>query len=112
MHWVEIRTDGSYVYEGQEFPLLTEGIEQHEATETERYGTEWAKTEIPFYLETPHGSFGWIVEIIEYFELGVASYVGASICTFPAKVFLKEEVTFTLQDGWDSPLKPILDLKP
>lgn len=105
MYWIEICTDGSYVYDGQEYPLFSEGIEQLEGGEFERSGNDWAKILIPFEIETAHGFFHWDVEIIEYFEMGVASFLGASIKSFPAHIILKEEVTFTLQDGWLNPSK-------
>jgi len=103
MYWIEICTDGSYVYGEREYPIPCEGIVQLEANEPERSGNEWAKIIIPFEIETDHGYFYWEVEIIEYFEKDVASYLGASIKRYPADVFLKDEVTFTLQDGWLSP---------
>lgn len=105
MYWVEIYTDGSYVYGEQEYVISTEGIIQLEAQEFERSGNDWAKIRIPFEIETLHGLFAWDVEVIEYFEKDVASFLGASIRSYPADIFLKEEVTFTLQDGWLNPKK-------
>ncbi|MDF5979461.1 hypothetical protein P4114_21345 [Pseudomonas aeruginosa] len=43
MYWIEICTDGSYVVDGQEFPLLSEGIEQLESNDGERSGSDWVK---------------------------------------------------------------------
>ena len=103
MYWIEICTDGSYVYGEKEYFISTEGIVELEADEFERSGNNWAKIRIPFEMETPHGLFTWDVEIIEYFEKDVASFLGAVISSFPADVFLKDEVTFRLQDGWLNP---------
>lgn len=105
MYWVEICTDGSYVYDEKEFFIPSDGIVQLEGYELERSGNDWAKITIPFEIETAHGVFNWDVEIIEYFEKDVASYLGASIKGYPAGVFLKDEVTFRLQDGWLNPKK-------
>lgn len=105
MYWIEVCTDGSYVYDGQEYAVSIEGIEQLEGVEIERSGNDWAKIVIPFEIETAHGVFSWDVEIIEYMELGVTSFLGASINGYPSDVILKDEVTFTLQDGWAYPSK-------
>lgn len=103
MYWIEICTDGSYVYDGQEYSLPSDGIVQLGGSELERSGNRWAKVAIPFELETVHGLFHWDVEIIEYLELGVTSFLGAKIKSYPAEIVLKDEVTFSLQDGWLNP---------
>lgn len=105
MYWIEICTDGSYVYAEREYTIPCDGVLELEGHELERSGNEWAKIIIPFEIETVHGRFNWEVEIIEYFEKDVASYLGASIKGYPADVFLKDEITFTLQDGWLNPKK-------
>lgn len=111
MYWIEAGNDGSYVFEGQEYPLLSEGIEELEGYEGERSGNDWAKVVHCFQLETEHGVFGWEVELIEYLELNVTSFLGYSITEFPSNVLLKDEVTFHIQDGWAYPREPALDLK-
>ena len=112
MYWIEICTDGSYVINGQEYPLLSEGIEEHESSDGERSGNDWAKSIIPFELETEHGVFVWEVEIIEYLGRDVASLLGYRITEYPDHVLLKDEVMFRMQDGWAYPKEPTLDLKP
>ncbi|MEB2855527.1 hypothetical protein VKY20_07910 [Pseudomonas atacamensis] len=105
MYFIEACTDGSYVYGGREFLISSEAIEKLDDVESARSGNEWAKIIFTFSAETVHGVFSWEVEIIEYFEMDVASFLGASIKDYPADVILKDEVTFTLQDGWLNPKK-------
>lgn len=112
MYWIEICTDGSYVHNGQEYPLLAEGIEQCESFNGERAANDWEKVIIPFEIETEHGVFVWEVELIEYLELGVTSLLGYRITQYPDEVLLKDEVMFRIQDGWAYPKQPALDLKP
>lgn len=106
MYWIEVRNDGSYLYEGQEHTLLSEGIVQQESCILEPTGDDWARIIVPFELETEHGVFTWDVEIIEYITLGVTSFLGMKITDFPAGVILKEEVRFRVQDGWAYPKGP------
>lgn len=106
MYWIEICNDGSYLYQGKEFPLLAEGIVEQESCSQERSGNDWEKIVVPFELETKHGLFTWDVEIIEYLELGVTSFLAMRITGFPSNVILKEDVGFRLQDGWAYPKKP------
>ncbi len=105
MYFIEASTDCSYIYGGREFLISNEAIEQLEGVESARLGNEWAKIVFTFFAETVHGAFRWEVEIIEYFEMDVASFLGASIKDYPSDVILKDEVTFTLQDGWLNPKK-------
>ncbi|MDF5962606.1 hypothetical protein P4117_27285 [Pseudomonas aeruginosa] len=112
MYWIEICTDGSYVVDGQEFPLLSEGIEQLESNDGERSGSDWVKYSTPFELETEHGVFVWEVQLIEYLKLSVVSLLGSRIIKYPNHVLLKDEVMFRIQDGWAYPKEPTLDLKP
>ncbi|WP_223526702.1 hypothetical protein [Pseudomonas sp. BF-B-26] len=105
MYWIEICTDGSYMRDGQEHCLPLESVEALDSHESERLGNEWAKIVLPYQLETEHGVFLWQVEIIEYLQLGVTSFLGYSLKEFPEDVVLKEEVTFCLQDGWANPGK-------
>lgn len=106
MYWIEIRNDGSYLYEGQEYPLLSDGIVQQESCILEPRGDDWARIIVPFELETEHGVFTWDVEIIEYIALGVTSFLGMEITDYPDGVILKEEVRFRVQDGWAYPNGP------
>ncbi|MCR8661683.1 hypothetical protein NVV81_04825 [Pseudomonas carnis] len=112
MYWVEICTDGSYVIDGEEHPLLAEGIQQLESYEVERSGDDWAKVILLFGIETQHGDFAWEVEIIEYLERGVTSFLGYRITQHPEQVYLKDEVMFSIQDGWAYPKEPTIDLQP
>lgn len=100
MYWIEICSDGSYMYDGKEHSLPSQNLEALEGHEYERHGNEWAKIALPYQIETQHGRFVWQVEIIEYFRLGATSFLGYSLKEFPKNVALKEEVTFCLQDGW------------
>lgn len=112
MYWIEICTDGSYVIDGQEYPLLAEGIEQQEPVYDESSMSDSLEISIPFELETEHGLFAWEVDVIEYRALDVASFLGYRITEYPSTVFLKDEVMFRIQDGWANPRQPSLDLKP
>lgn len=112
MYWVEICTDGSYVIDGEEHPLLAEDIQQLESYDVERSGDDWAKVILLFGIETQHGDFAWEVEIIEYLERGVTSFLGYRITQYPEQVYLKNEVMFSIQDGWAYPKEPTLDLQP
>lgn len=109
MYWIEICTDGSYVADGVEHVLQAEGIEQLESYDSERSGNNWAKTTIPFGIETQHGAFAWEVEIIEYLERGVTSLLGYTITDYPDGVLLKDEVMFRIQDGWAYPKETVPD---
>lgn len=111
MYWIEICSDGSYLNGGEQYPIMAEGIEQHESVDGERSGNDWAKTIIPFAIETQHGIFAWEVEIIEYLELEVTSFLGYRITEYPEQVLLKDEVMFRIQDGWAYPKEPKLDLQ-
>ena len=100
MYWIEICTNGSYIHAGKEHFISLEGIQSLESYETVRSDREWARIILPFRFDTNLGTFLWEVEIIEYLQLGVASYIGQSLIVFPDQVILKDEVTFCLQDGW------------
>lgn len=106
MYWIEVRNDGSYLYEGKEYPLFSDGMVQQESCTLEPRGDDWARIIVPFELETEHGLFTWDVEIIEYMMLGVTSFLGMEITDFPTGVILKEEVRFRVQDGWAYPKGP------
>lgn len=106
MYWIEICTDGSYLWNHQEFSISTESLEVADTCESARSGNDWARIVTTFQAETEHGVFSWDVEIIEYLELGVASFIGYSLTHFPEGVVLKDEVTFQLQDGWLNPPRP------
>lgn len=112
MYWIEICSDGSYVFGGQEYALPAEGIEQYESAIGDRSGGDRVKVNVPFGVETEHGYFAWEVELIEYLELGVTSLLGSRITAYPDDVLLKDEVMFQIQDGWAYPKQPTLDLKP
>jgi hypothetical protein len=112
MYWIEICTDGSYLLGNEEHSLPLESLEALDSHESERSGDEWAKIVLPYQLVTEHGVFIWEVEIIEYMQLDVASFLGYSLKEYPKSVTLKDEVTFCLQDGWLNPAKSTLDLKP
>lgn len=111
MFWIEICNDGSYVADGKEYPILTDGIVQRESRDGERSGNDWAKITLPFSIETEHGVFTWEVEVIEYLEREVTSLLGYRIAEHPDHVLLKEEVTFRIQDGWAYPKETTLDLQ-
>lgn len=112
MYWIEICTDGSYVIDGGEYPLLAEGVQQFESHDGGRSGDDWAKVVLHFGIETQHGAFAWEVEIIEYLKRGVTSLLGYRIAHYPEQVLLKDEVIFSIQDGWMYPKEPTLDLQP
>jgi len=100
MYWVEIEADGRYIYDGQEYPIPVDDVQEFESYESERFGNDWAKIVIPFLLETEHGNFKWEIEVIEYLKLNVTSFLGFSLKELPSEIILKEEVVFRLQDGW------------
>lgn len=107
MYWIEICTDGSYEADGVEYPLRAEEIEQLESKEGERCGNDWEKAIIPFGIKTLHGYFAWEIEIIEYLERGVTSFLGYAISEYPKGVLLKDEIVFRIQDGWAYPKDPV-----
>lgn len=100
MFWIERCADGSYVYQGAEYPLPTDTIEQLEAYEIDNSGNEGSRIVYPFELETEHGWFRWHFVIIEYVDQATASFVSFEITDFPTEVRLKQEIELRLQDGW------------
>lgn len=103
MYWIEMEEDGSYIYNGQEYLIPIDDIQELESHESERHGNEWAKIITPFELETEHGRFTWEIQIIEYFDMNVVSFLGFTLTELPSQIILKEEITFRIQDGWISP---------
>lgn len=100
MFWIERCADGSYLFQGNEYPLPVESIEQFDAYEIDNSGNEGVRIVYPFELQTEHGCFKWVFVIIEYVEQSTASFVGFEITDFPAGIQLKDELELRLQDGW------------